>query len=125
MYPRAAAIGSDHPALPSRELEGFLGEENAVWPTRDGGYAAILLSRAAARAGLFDTIDWSTDRVLAQTLARAKESGLELTRWAPTDDVDEAADVDRLARDLAARDAAAPDFPRDTWSTLRRLGLAP
>lgn len=125
MYPRAAAIGSDHPALPSRELEGFLGEENAVWPTRDGGYAAILLSRAAARAGLFDAIDWSTDRVLAQTLARAKESGLELTRWAPTDDVDEAADVDRLARDLAARDAAAPDFPRDTWSTLRRLGLAP
>ena len=48
-----------------------------------------------------------------------------LTQWAPTDDVDEEADVDRLARDLAARDAAAPDFPRDTWTTLRRLGRAP
>jgi len=124
-YPRAAAIGSDHPALPSHELERFLGEENAVWPTRDGGYAAILLSRAASPARLFEAIDWSTDRVLDQTLARAKESGLRLTRWAPTDDVDEEADVDRLARELAARDAAAPDFPRDTWTTLRRLGRAP
>jgi hypothetical protein len=124
-HPKAAAIGSDHPALPAGDLERFLGEENAVWPTRDGGYAAILLSRTAARTRLFETIDWSTDRVLGQTLGRAKESGLRLTRWAPTDDVDEEADVDRLARELAARDAAAPDFPRDTWTTLRRLGLAP
>ena len=124
-YPRAAAIGSDHPALPARDLERFLGEENAVWPTRDGGYAAILLSRPAVRARLFETIDWSTDRVLAQTLARATECGLTLTEWAPTDDVDEEADVVRLARELAARDAAAPDFPSDTWTTLRRLGRAP
>lgn len=124
-YPKAAAIGADHPALPAADLERFLGEENAVWPTRDGGYAAILLSRAAAPGRLFETIEWSTNRVLAQTLARAGASGLRLTQWAPTDDVDEEADVDRLARDLAARDAAAPDFPRDTWTTLRRLGLAP
>ena len=124
-HPKAAAIGSDHPALPADELGRFLAEDNAVWPTLDGGYAAIVLSRPARRSLPFERIDWSTDRVLAQTLERAVESGLPLTRWTPTADVDEPADVDRLARELAARDAASPDFPRDTWNALRLLGRAP
>jgi len=124
-HPKAAAIGSDHPALPEDDLARFLAEDNAVWPTLDGGYAAIVLSRPAAWPRLFERIDWSTDRVLAQTLDRALESGLPLTRWTPTADVDEPADVDRLARELSARDASAPDFPRDTWKTLRLLGRAP
>ena len=124
-YPKAAAIGSDHPALPAADLGRFLAEDNAVWPTLDGGYAAIVLSRPAARARLFEGIDWSTDRVLPQTLDRARAAGLSLARWTPTADVDEPADVDRLVRELSARDSAAPDFPRDTWNALRLLGRAP
>jgi len=63
--------------------------------------------------------------VLAQTLERADAAGLPLARWTTTADVDEPADVDRLARELSARDASAPDFPRDTWNALRLLGRAP
>jgi rSAM/selenodomain-associated transferase 1 len=124
-HPKVAAIGSDHPALPAADLSKFLAEDNAVWPTLDGGYAAIVLSRAARPSRLFERIDWSTDRVLAQTLQRAIGSGLALTRWTPTADVDEPADVDRLARELSARDTTAPDFPRDTWNALRLLGRTP
>ena len=121
-YPKAAAIGSDHPALATSDLARFLAEENAVWPTHDGGYAALLLSRGAATSGLFEEIDWSTDRVLGQTLARARASGVTLTLWSPTADVDEESDLDLLARDLAARDAHGADFPSETWEALGRLG---
>lgn len=124
-HPKAAAVGSDHPALPEADLHRFLAEDNAVWPTHDGGYAAIVLSRSGAAGRLFERIPWSTERVLARTLERAGEAGVSLTRWTPTADVDVAADVDRLARDLAARDAAAPDFPLETWNALRLLGRAP
>ena len=124
-HPKAAAIGSDHPALASSDLVRFLAEDNAVWPTHDGGYAALLLSRGAAVSRLFEEIDWSTDRVLGQTLERARAADLPLTIWPPTADVDEEADLDFLARELSARDVLGPDFPRATWEALERLGRRP
>jgi len=129
-FPRAAAIGADHPGLPAAGFRRFLGEENAVWPARDGGYAAILLSRPAAErlasggapgAFLFESIDWSTPRVLAQTLARAQARGVTLARLPETGDVDEPEDLEVLSRDLGARDRSAADFPRHTWEVLRAL----
>lgn len=129
-FPRAAAIGADHPSLPSVETGAFLREENAIWPARDGGYAAIVLSRGAAErlavdgapaAFLFEEIAWSTPRVLAQTVARAESRGVTLTRFPDTDDVDVPADLDRLARELASRDRSSPDFPSRTWEVLRSI----
>ncbi len=129
-FRRVAAIGADHPALPASEVAAFLREENAVWPARDGGYAAILLSREAGRrlaeggraaASLFVGIEWSTPRVLRQTFARAEARGVELARLPETADVDEPADLDALCRELARRDPASPDFPRRTWEALRAI----
>ena len=123
-HPRAAAVGSDHPALPP-EFSDFLAGDDGVWPTRDGGYAAILLSRGAPIDSLFDGIDWSTPRVLGQTLARAEAAGMRLALRPETDDVDEAPDLDVLARALADRDASGDGFPHHTWEALRRLERLP
>ena len=131
LYDRAVAIGSDHPALPADAFALFLEQpESAVWPARDGGFAAILLSRRDARLvfppdgsrGLFDGIEWSTPRVLEQTIERAASLGARLERVAETDDVDAEEDLERLARELAARDRSAAGFPRHTWEALRSLG---
>ena len=120
-FRKVVAIGSDHPALPTEALARFLAEENAIWPTRDGGYAAILLSRADAVPRLFKGIDWSTDRVLVQTMERASADGIAMTRFPETYDVDDESDLDLLARDLSSRDVRAPDFPSHTWKVLRSL----
>jgi rSAM/selenodomain-associated transferase 1 len=124
-FPKVIAIGSDHPALPAETLARFLSEENAVWPTRDGGYAAILLSRGDAVPRLFEHIDWSTPRVLEQTLARAAAHGVPITLYPETYDVDREGDLAVLARELASRDPRSPDFPSHTWDALRPLVRMP
>jgi uncharacterized protein len=118
---KVCAVGADHPALPLDLFETFLSETGAVWPTRDGGYAAILLPRAGRAGELFEGIPWSTDRVLSATLERARAASIPLAVYPETYDVDEGADLDRLEEDLARRDPAAPDFPGRTWETLRKL----
>jgi len=71
----------------------------------DGGYYLVGIKRLHRR--LFEQIDWSTERVFAQTLERAKEISLT-TELLPTwYDVDDAATLDRLQRELASPDAAA------------------
>ncbi|MEK7191803.1 MAG: DUF2064 domain-containing protein, partial [Pseudomonadota bacterium] len=68
---------------------------NVLGPTEDGGYYFIGLG--APHAGLFEGIDWGTDRVLAQTLERAKSLGVEF-EWLPRlRDIDTAADLRRAA----------------------------
>jgi rSAM/selenodomain-associated transferase 1 len=64
---------------------------NVLGPTEDGGYYFIGLG--APHAGLFEGIDWGTDRVLAQTLERAKLLGVEF-EWLPRlRDIDTADDL--------------------------------
>jgi rSAM/selenodomain-associated transferase 1 len=102
---RAMIIGSDHPTLPADYLRrGFDALDDAdlvLGPTLDGGYYAIGLRRAAwprARA-LFRGVPWSTPGVLAATRLRADRlelRRLEIPEWY---DVDEPAQLDRLARD--------------------------
>jgi rSAM/selenodomain-associated transferase 1 len=129
---RVAVLGADHPGLPSAEVGDFLREENAVWPARDGGYAALVLSKEAGErlasggapaACLFEGIAWSTSRVLAQTLDRAASRGVVLTRFPETGDVDEPADLGVLARELGARDPSLPGFPSRTWEALRAIRI--
>jgi rSAM/selenodomain-associated transferase 1 len=129
-FRRVAAIGADHPALPAEETLAFLREENALWPARDGGYAAIMVSRTAAErlashgvpaAFLFEGISWSSPRVLPETVSRAESRGVALARLPETADVDEAADLGDLAHELASRDPASPGFPIRTWEILRTI----
>jgi rSAM/selenodomain-associated transferase 1 len=111
-------VGSDLPDLPSRLLrrafDALRGQQDHVvlGPATDGGYYLIGMNRL--HAALFEQIDWSTDRVLAQTLGAAKAQRLPIVMLEPWADVDSAMDLRRL------RDLPEPATARRT----RAWGLA-
>jgi hypothetical protein len=87
-------INSDSPTLPAAYLVAAAtvlaapGDRIVLGPSTDGGYYLIGLKRPHRR--LFEDIDWSTERVAAQTLARARELDLavhHLPSWYDVDDV--------------------------------------
>jgi glycosyltransferase A (GT-A) superfamily protein (DUF2064 family) len=88
----------------------------------DGGYYLIGLKRLHHR--VFEQIDWSTERVFEQTRERAREIGLA-TELLPTwYDVDDAATLERLRRELTAPSGVAYDA-KHTRAYLGSLQVAP
>ena len=115
-------IGSDLPDLPSRlvrEAVGALqgGTDLAVLgPASDGGYYLIGLNRPHPQ--LFDCIDWSTPRVLAQTREAAKAQALPVVLLDQWSDIDGAADLDRLAVRASSSGATRTRaWMSSTWPT--------
>jgi uncharacterized protein len=97
-------IDSDSPTVPDAvfaEAVRFLSDPKdtvVLGPSDDGGYYLIGLKKAHQR--LFEQIDWSTERVLEQTIAAAREIDLPV-RLLPTGyDVDDRATLARLCREL-------------------------
>lgn len=124
--PAVVAVGSDHPSLSRATIASALalvlgGGAAAAVPAEDGGYCAIALSASAPWREAFRDVPWSTDDVLAVTVRRLADRGVELALLAPSYDVDRPEDLDRLRRDLAGRDPMAPDFPRATALALGKL----
>ncbi len=120
----AAAVGSDHPALPRRRLEEVFerlsaGVPAVVIPALDGGYCAIGLRREAPLSEAFREIPWSSPDVLAATICRLSGSAVDVL--APSYDVDRPEDLETLRADIESRDPAAPDFPSATAAVLRGL----
>jgi uncharacterized protein len=99
-------IDSDSPTMPQSALLQAValldrpGDRVVLGGSDDGGYYLIGIKRLHRR--LFEQIDWSTERVLAQTLERAQEIGLEAGLLPTWYDVDDAATLDRLRRELLA-----------------------
>ena len=98
-------IGSDLPTLPSTHVadafaELASGSDCVFGPTDDGGYYLVGVGRGAANYGrLFTDIPWSTDRVLASTLAAAHVLGLTTALLKPWFDVDVLDDLKRIVND--------------------------
>jgi rSAM/selenodomain-associated transferase 1 len=118
-----AAIGGDHPDLPvARVEEAFdrlaAGESVVLGPAEDGGYYLIALRSECLQRELFEGIDWSTPVVLEQTVERCRALGLEPWLLEPWADIDQPADLFRLA---AAMVADAESCPR-TRGLLERWG---
>lgn len=98
-----ALVGADAPTLPVERLaEAFAalagGADLALGPAEDGGY--YLVGARGLHESLFRNMAWSTATVFAETRARARALGLAVHELAPWYDVDEAADLERLQRDL-------------------------
>ncbi len=92
---RVVVIGTDCTEV-TREVvtRGFLSlekEDVVVGPAKDGGY--YLLGLSCHLPALFDSIDWSTDRVFGQTVERIKEQGLSFGTLEPLKDLDEPSDL--------------------------------
>lgn len=111
---RVIVVGSDLPTLSPECLaaafEDLKSHDLVLGPADDGGYYLIGLSRPAPE--LFQHIDWSTERVLGQTVERAGRSGLSL-KWFPTEcDVDDETGLRKLVASLSACSDHAPNTRR-------------
>jgi uncharacterized protein len=113
-YAGVCLVNSDSPTLPTGILEKVAGilleskDRVVLGPCEDGGYYLIGLRVLHER--LFEDISWSTDVVLAQTLERAAEIGLDailLPKWY---DVDDAATLVRLRDEMAGMRRPPPDL---------------
>ncbi|MGH8773552.1 MAG: TIGR04282 family arsenosugar biosynthesis glycosyltransferase, partial [Burkholderiales bacterium] len=103
-YQSVCLINSDSPTLPSALLQAAVstlaraGDRVVLGAADDGGYYLIGLKRAHRH--LFEKIDWSTPRVLSQTVERAAEIDLEVEVLPAWYDVDDAATLRNLCDEL-------------------------
>lgn len=89
-------IGTDCPALDEAYLEQALQALEAdfglvLGPALDGGY--VLLGLKGKYLSLFTDINWSTGRVLQQTLGKAEQAGLKFSLLKALRDIDRPADL--------------------------------
>ena len=123
-------INSDSPMVPASSfaravrLLGESSERVVLGPSEDGGYYLIGLKRMHAQ--LFQEIDWSTERVLEQTIQRSKEIGLETAILPLGLDVDDRATLRTLCKRLFADELqdTAPHSKRYLAEIIEREGLA-
>lgn len=104
---RAVLIGSDIPQIDSDLLNGYFAAFRTfpmvIGPAADGGYYLIGFQRERFEASLFKGIEWSTERVLDQTLDKARSCGLRCHIGAELQDVDTVEDLELLiSTDLSA-----------------------
>jgi rSAM/selenodomain-associated transferase 1 len=125
-YRRVVVVSSDSPHLPAawvRRAFAVLDQRDvALGPAEDGGYYLVAVQAAPAPPDLFRGIRMSTPHVLAETLRRADDLRLGVELLPATFDVDEAADLIRLARALERPGPLAAPSPH-THAALRRLGV--
>lgn len=103
-------LGTDAPTLPSEAIQRAANALNthdvSIIPSADGGY--VLLGMRRPVEAVFRGVDWSTEAVHRQTLARAEEGGLSVYEGDPWYDVDEPGDLVRLREELVVRPHLAP-----------------
>jgi rSAM/selenodomain-associated transferase 1 len=91
-------IGTDCPLLTPADLcaagEALATHDAVVTPAEDGGYVLIGVRRAIPE--VFANIDWSTDRVMAQTRQRLTGNASSWFEFSPFWDVDRSTDFERL-----------------------------
>jgi hypothetical protein len=109
-------IDSDSPTVSAANFERaveLLASPNdriVLGPSDDGGYYLIGLKQPHRE--MFEKIDWSTERVLNQTIQRATAIGLEVKLLPTGYDVDDGESLRRLSDELlsqSAVDTVAPN----------------
>ena len=111
-YGSVCLIDSDSPTVPKAAFEAAVaalareGDRVVIGPSDDGGYYLIGLKQA--HAVVFERITWSTASVMAETVERAGEAGIEVVLLPMWYDVDDAATLAILEDELL--EAKAPEF---------------
>jgi rSAM/selenodomain-associated transferase 1 len=106
-------IDSDSPTVSAEnfaeavELLSTSEDRVVLGPSDDGGYYLIGVKKPHGH--LFQQIDWSTERVLNQTMQRATEIGIEIKLLPIGYDVDDDAGLRRLCNELLT-DTTASDI---------------
>jgi rSAM/selenodomain-associated transferase 1 len=96
-------IDSDSPTVPEQayaeavEVLAQPGDRIVLGPSDDGGYYLIGLKKV--HRAVFEGIDWSTERVLEQTITRANEAGVPVHLLPTWYDVDDRVTLARLCHE--------------------------
>jgi rSAM/selenodomain-associated transferase 1 len=119
-----AVLGADSPTLPApviREAFAALtdGQDVALGPAEDGGY--YLLAARGVHPWLFRDMPWSTGGVASETLRRARALGLRTHALPAWYDVDDAASLARLRRDLCRLPMSTAPATRAALEALDKL----
>ena len=97
-------INSDSPTVPpsafaeARQVLSHSSDRLVLGPSEDGGYYLIGLKKLHQR--VFDDIEWSTEKVLKQTMERAAEVRLEVHLLPTGFDVDDRRMLRRLCDEI-------------------------
>jgi rSAM/selenodomain-associated transferase 1 len=87
---RVVVIGSDCPAVTVQDIEaGWAALDRhdlVIGPARDGGY--WLIGLRISQPHLFEGIEWSSVKVLAQTIRKAESTGMTIERLRELNDID-------------------------------------
>src|SRR5882724_9471019 len=108
-------IDSDSPTVPAEnfaesvELLSASEDRVVLGPSDDGGY--YLIGMKTPHRHLFEQIDWSTERVLNQTMQRAADIGREVKLLPTGYDVDDDASLHRLCNELLTDTTSADIAP--------------
>ena len=109
-------IDSDSPTVPQHafaeavELLSEAIDSVVLGPSDDGGYYLIGVKKLHRQ--LFEGIDWSTSRVLAQTIQRAREINLPVHLLPTWYDVDDRDTLNRLCQEFfGVNGSASPGSP--------------
>lgn len=98
-------LGGDCPYLDEAALaeaaKSLESHEVVLGPAVDGGY--VLIGMNKPHPELFQGIEWSTERVLGQTLERARRAGLSVALLPEREDVDDLASWNRAEEYLNRR----------------------
>jgi hypothetical protein len=132
-YGSVCLLNADSPTLPNEILVEAVrrlqepGDRVVLGPAADGGYYLIGLKQFQPR--LFEEIDWSTERVFRQTLARAAEIGVIVATLPEWYDVDDRTTLAMLAREIGPRRTAGSPYRNGyrapkTTAFLERLAAA-
>lgn len=122
-------IGSDLPTLPAAIIEAAFAQlerdtsDVVLGPSIDGGY--YLIGLRAVQPTLFESMAWSTSRVLDGTLARARRARLRTTLLLPWHDIDRPADLEPLIRELASDSLLTAPTTRRVLATIWPAITAP
>jgi len=96
-FSRAVLIGSDIPDLTVELMDEAFSSlrtnDAVIGPAFDGGYYLIGFNRDTLLSEVFEGMEWSTDTVFAETLARLKASGLKAHQLPQQRDIDTLADL--------------------------------
>ncbi len=99
-FERVVLTGSDIIGLTPEIIEqAFAGLDNSdvvLGPAKDGGYYLVGMNKL--HTGLFRDIDWSTEKVLSQTLNKVKSLNLSLSLLPELSDLDRFDDFQYLSK---------------------------
>lgn len=96
-YDSVILLGGDCPYVTTKTINDTINilqsYDAAIGPSVDGGY--YLLAIKQLHSTLFEDIDWSTEKVYSQTIAKIVELNLNIKKLGALDDVD---NIDSLNR---------------------------